>query len=142
MSAIRAAGPTGLRTSIAGTQTSRTEATDFGSLLSDKARATKGLNPTQMSACNKKALAAVNDAKPLLQSESDRLAVAAVIPGALGVLPPSGADMANARPQELQMADLDLQRAMQKQQQTMQTMSNISKSAHDTLKSIINNLRA
>lgn len=43
---------------------------------------------------------------------------------------------------DAQLANIDLQNALQKQQQTMQMMSNIMKSQHDTLKAIINNMRA
>jgi len=41
-----------------------------------------------------------------------------------------------------QMMQLELQDAMNKQQQTLQTMSNVSKMHHDTLKAIISNMRA
>jgi len=41
-----------------------------------------------------------------------------------------------------QMMQLDLQDAMQKQNQAMQTLSAIMKSQHDTLKAIISNMRA
>jgi len=40
-----------------------------------------------------------------------------------------------------QMANIDLQNTLQKQQQTLQTLSNILKSQHDTLKAIISNVR-
>ncbi len=40
-----------------------------------------------------------------------------------------------------QLFNLDLQDKLQKQQQFIQTISNIMKSEHDTLKGIINNLR-
>lgn len=40
-----------------------------------------------------------------------------------------------------QMDQLDLQNAMQKNSQMLQTVSNISKTTHDTLKSIIQNIR-
>ena len=42
---------------------------------------------------------------------------------------------------DAQLANIDLQNSLQKQQQTLQTMSNILKSQHDTLKAIINNVR-
>jgi hypothetical protein len=35
------------------------------------------------------------------------------------------------------MANIDLQNALQKQQQTMQTMSNVSKMLHDTAMAVI-----
>jgi hypothetical protein len=40
-----------------------------------------------------------------------------------------------------QLTDMDLQSALQKQQQTLQTMSNVSKSMHDTAKALIQNMR-
>lgn len=43
---------------------------------------------------------------------------------------------------DAQLANIDLQNSLQKQQQTLQTMSNISKMLHDTAKSIIQNMRA
>ena len=43
--------------------------------------------------------------------------------------------------EDSQLANIDLQNALQKQQQLLQTLSSISKSHHDTLKSIINNMR-
>lgn len=43
--------------------------------------------------------------------------------------------------EDSQLANMDLQNALQKQQQILQTLSSISKSHHDTLKSIINNMR-
>lgn len=142
MSAIRAAGPTGLRTSIAGTRTRRTASNDFGSLLKNKARTTSGLNRKQMAAYDKQMLAAVQDTKPQRLSEADKLTVAAVVPGALGVLQPSGTDMAKATPQDPRMASMDLQNTMQKQQRTMQMMSSLSKAQHDTATAIISNIRA
>lgn len=142
MSAIRGARSTGLRTSIAGTRSRQTESTDFGGLLQNKARTTRGLNRKQKAAYDERMLSAVQDGKPAGLSEADKLTVAAVVPGALGVLQPRGADLAKATPREMQMANLDLQDSMQKQQQTMQMMSNLSKAQHDTLRSIINNLRA
>jgi len=42
---------------------------------------------------------------------------------------------------DAQLANIDLQNALQKQQQTLQTISNVSKMQHDTLKSIISNMR-
>ena len=39
------------------------------------------------------------------------------------------------------LANIDLQNSLQKQQQTLQTLSNILKSQHVTLKAIINNMR-
>jgi len=41
-----------------------------------------------------------------------------------------------------QLANMELQNSLQKQQQTLQTMSNVSKSYHDTAKAIIQNMRA
>jgi len=41
-----------------------------------------------------------------------------------------------------QLANIDLQNQLQKQQQTLQTMSNVSKALHDTAKAIISNMRA
>ena len=38
---------------------------------------------------------------------------------------------------DAQLANVDLQNMLQKQQQTLQTMSNISKSLHDTAMSVI-----
>ena len=43
---------------------------------------------------------------------------------------------------DAQLANIDLQNSLQKQQQTLQTMSNVSKSYHDTAKAIIQNMRA
>jgi len=40
-----------------------------------------------------------------------------------------------------QRANLDLQSALQKQSQTLQTMSNVSKTLHDTAKNMVNNIR-
>lgn len=40
-----------------------------------------------------------------------------------------------------QLANIDLQNALQKQQQTLQTMSNMSKRMHDTAKNMIQNMR-
>jgi hypothetical protein len=42
---------------------------------------------------------------------------------------------------DAQLANIDLQNSLQKQQQTLQTMSNVSKMHHDTMMSIINNMR-
>ena len=42
---------------------------------------------------------------------------------------------------DAQLANIDLQNALQKQQQTLQTISNVSKMQYDTLKSIISNMR-
>lgn len=42
---------------------------------------------------------------------------------------------------DAQLANVDLQNALQKQQQTLQTMSNILKMMHDTATSIIINIR-
>ena len=42
---------------------------------------------------------------------------------------------------DAQLANIDLQNSLQKQQQTLQTLSNILKSQHDTLKAIISNVR-
>jgi hypothetical protein len=39
--------------------------------------------------------------------------------------------------EDAQLANIDLQNKLQKQQQTLQTMSNVSKAAHDTAMSII-----
>lgn len=41
-----------------------------------------------------------------------------------------------------QLMNLELQDALQKQQQTLQTMSNVSKSMHDTAKAVIQNMKA
>lgn len=43
--------------------------------------------------------------------------------------------------EDAQLANMDLQNALQKQQQTLQTISNVSKMQHDTMMSIINNMR-
>jgi hypothetical protein len=43
---------------------------------------------------------------------------------------------------DAQLANIDLQNSLQKQQQTLQTMSNVSKMLHDTAKAIISNMRA
>src|SRR5439155_21312866 len=42
---------------------------------------------------------------------------------------------------DAQLANVDLQNILQKQQQTLQMMSNISKMLHDTAKSVIRNMR-
>jgi hypothetical protein len=42
---------------------------------------------------------------------------------------------------DAQLANIDLQNSLQKQQQTLQTMSNVSKMLHDTATSIIRNMR-
>ena len=42
---------------------------------------------------------------------------------------------------DAQLANIDLQNALQKQQQILQTISNVSKMNHDTMMSIINNMR-
>src|SRR5262245_38629173 len=47
----------------------------------------------------------------------------------------------NSLGDDAQRSALDLQAAMQKQQQLMQTLSNVSKTLHDTAKAIIQNLR-
>jgi hypothetical protein len=39
--------------------------------------------------------------------------------------------------EDAQMANIDLQNSLQKQQQTLQTLSDVSKAAHDTAMSII-----
>jgi hypothetical protein len=41
-----------------------------------------------------------------------------------------------------QLANLDLQNILQKQQQALQMMSSISKSSHDTMMAIIRNLKS
>jgi hypothetical protein len=43
---------------------------------------------------------------------------------------------------DAQLANIDLQNQLQKQQQTLQTMSNVSKMLHDTAKAIIQNMKA
>lgn len=43
---------------------------------------------------------------------------------------------------DAQLANIDLQNILQKQQQTLQTMSNVSKMLHDTAKAIIQNMKA
>ncbi|HSB50790.1 MAG TPA: phage baseplate assembly protein V [Nitrosopumilaceae archaeon] len=43
---------------------------------------------------------------------------------------------------DAQMANIDLQNALQKQQQTLQTLSNVLKETHDTAKAAINNIRS
>ena len=116
--------------------TAETEVADLAAALKNKAQTTKGLNPRQMAAYDKQMLAAVQDTKPLLISDADRLTVAAVVPGALGVLQPSGPDQATVGKQDAQLQD-----AMQKQTQAMQTLSALMKSMHDTAKAIINNMR-
>ena len=50
-------------------------------------------------------------------------------------------DKLSAIGDDAQMANIDLQNSLQKQQQLLQTISNISKNQHDTLKSIIQNMR-
>ncbi len=42
---------------------------------------------------------------------------------------------------DAQLANIDLQNVLQKQQQTLQTISNVSKMQHDSMMSIINNMR-
>lgn len=49
--------------------------------------------------------------------------------------------LANTAEQNEELANIDLQDALQKQQQTLQTMSNVSKMLHDTAKAAINNIR-
>lgn len=43
---------------------------------------------------------------------------------------------------DVPLANIDMQNQLQKQQQTLQTMSNVSKTLHDTAKAIISNMRA
>ena len=43
----------------------------------------------------------------------------------------------NSRGDDAQLANIDLQNVLQKQQQTLQTMSNVSKALHDTAMAII-----
>lgn len=119
---------------------SETEMTDLATGLKNKAQTTKGLNQRQMAAYDKQMLAAVKDIKPPSLPNADKLTAAAVVPGALGVLQPSGPDQAGASSPG-QMANLELQGALQKQQQAMQMMSNIMKAQHDTASAIIRNLR-
>ncbi len=141
MSGIRQPVQSGLKVAIQDPHQRQTTKTDFGTMMKNKAGATNGYNTRQLTAYNKQMLNAVKEAKPLLQSPSDQRTVAAVVPGALGVLQPSGPDLAKPKQTDSQMMTLDLQSQMQNQQRAMQTMSNIMKSHHDTAKAIINNLR-
>jgi hypothetical protein len=50
--------------------------------------------------------------------------------------------LCNTAEENEQQANLDLQNALQKQQQTFQMMSNVSKMMHDTAKAIIQNMKA
>jgi len=43
---------------------------------------------------------------------------------------------------DAQLANIDLQNALQKQQQALQTLSNVSKATHDTAKAVLNNIRS
>jgi hypothetical protein len=45
--------------------------------------------------------------------------------------------LCNKADENAAMANLDLQNALQKQQQTLQTMSNVSKIMHDTAMAVI-----
>lgn len=121
--------------------TTETETSNLASALKNKAKTTKGLSPTQKAAYDKKMLAAVQGNKPRGLSGDDKLTVAAVVTGALGALQPSGPDLAKPETQDTQMATVDLQTSMQKQQQAFQLLSNIQKAQHDTAKAIIHNLR-
>jgi len=140
MSGITQPVRSGLRVATQDTQQRQAPKTDFGTMMKNKAGATNGYGTQQLAAYNKQMLEAVKEAKPLLQSPSDQRTVAAVVPGALGVLQPSGPDQAAAASLG-QMANLELQDVMQKQQRAMQMLSNIMKSQHDTAKAIIRNLR-
>jgi hypothetical protein len=51
------------------------------------------------------------------------------------------AETLNATGDDSQLINIDLQDTLQKQQQFIQTISNIMKAQHDTLKAIIQNLR-
>ena len=138
----------GLTSPIPPAQSQASQGMEMTTLLKDKASATMKLNRTQRSAFDKDMLAGVRDSKLTPHSNSERMTVAGVVPGALGALQPSGADLArledklNSVGEDAQLANLDLQNALQKQQQTMQMMSNISKQMHETAKAIINNIRA
>lgn len=122
--------------------TAETELAGFADALKSKAQTTKGLSTRQMAAYDRQMLTAVKDAKPRHLTDASKLAVAAVVPGALGVLQPTGSEMADSASETSQMTALELQDAMQKQHQIMQMMSNISKSMHETQKAIINNIKA
>ena len=50
-------------------------------------------------------------------------------------------DMLASAGDDAQLANIDLQNVLQKQQQTLQTMSNVSKMLHDTQMSIIRNMK-
>lgn len=50
-------------------------------------------------------------------------------------------DLSSAETNDAQLANIDLQNVLQKQQKTLQTISNVMKTFHDTAKSIIRNLR-
>jgi hypothetical protein len=49
--------------------------------------------------------------------------------------------LANSAQEEEEMAQVDLQNALQQQQRTSQLMSHMHKTLHDTAKAIINNIR-
>lgn len=116
-------------------------ATELTTLLKHKSGVTRGYSANQLDAYNKQMLSTVQDLEPLVSSRTDRLTLAAAVPGALGKLPPGSEELSSAS-NDAELTTLQMQQALQKQQQIMQTMSNISKQAHDTLKATINNIRA
>ncbi len=128
---------------IAQPQIQQSQGTEMTTLLKDKANATMTLNKTQRAAFDKEMLAAMRDSKLAPRSDSERLMVAGVVPGALGAMQPSGSEVQrfseklNTVGDDAQLANVDLQNALQKQQQTMQMMSNISKQLHDTAMAVI-----
>ena len=137
---IPSSGP---RSPIAPAQTPQSQGAEMTTLLKDKAGATMKLNRTQRAAFDKEMLAAMRESKLTPHSNSERLVVAGVVPGALGALQPSGADLQrlseelNTVGEDAQLANVDMQNMLQKQQQTMQMMSNISKQLHDTAMAVI-----
>lgn len=133
----------GLRTPISPAQTPQPQGAEMTTLLKDKAGATMKLSKNQKAAFDREMLAAMQDSKLAPLSDADRMVVAGVVPGALGAMQPSGSEVQrfseklNTVGEDAQLANVDLQNMLQKQQQTMQMMSNISKQLHDTAMAII-----
>jgi hypothetical protein len=75
---------------------------------------------------------------PLEVARPDSLTTAAEVRAAIA----RWEESLNAIGDDSQLANVDLQNWLQKQQQILQMLSNISKQLHDTAKSVIQNMRA
>lgn len=131
--------------------TVESELANLSDVLKNKALATKGRSPKEKEDYNKKMLAAAQNTKPPILSEASKRTVAAVVPGALGVLQPSGPTLhhttvsrASSATREVEQGSTDLlklQKLHQQHSQYTAGMYDIAKTQHDVGKSTIRNIR-